>query len=338
MNEVRIGHAAAGASGNFRRGNQRRVRGERDFANAEAGNSKEASRPSNPGQSEKRPPRPTHFLSLPLGQYPELRDNVGKFQDALLRLDGTPSAIKGLHQSIIINPRRLHLTLGVMALQKPSEGQDGSDTTPRKTVESALNLLHSLQPQLLKEGPVQIPLRRLGAFENKKGARVLWVSPIEHSEDGETSEEKENREKLARVCNLVHRAFRDAGYLTDQRPLKLHCTLINTSHRKPSSKRHVLFSYDDILVSQALRDINVFSAVKPSARVAEAEPSSLKEVTVVSEELLQSTAEGASMERLIQVDMGSYTVPDIQLCVMGSHGREGGEYISVGGISLADQN
>ena len=86
-----------------------------------------------------------------------------------------------------------------MSLQKSNGGQGGVDTTS-KTIESALDLLRSLQSQLSKEGPVHIPLKYLGAFESKKGARVLWVSPAEQAEDGETLEETSNREKLARIC------------------------------------------------------------------------------------------------------------------------------------------
>ncbi|KAJ8081838.1 hypothetical protein PM082_007684 [Marasmius tenuissimus] len=216
-----------------------------------------------------------------------------------------------------------------MSLQKPKEGQGSSDTTPEKTVESALDLLRSLQSQLSEEGAVQIPLRQLGAFGSKKGARVLWASPVEQAEDGETPDESGNREKLARVCSLVHRTFKEAGYIVDTRPLKLHCTLINASHRKPSSKRHIVFSYDDILASQALHHIQVSSALEtPDDTVPTASP----EVSRVGKISEIASAETSST-RVVQVDLGSYTVSEIQLCVMGSHGSEG-EYVSVGGISL----
>ncbi|KAF9261703.1 hypothetical protein L218DRAFT_961190 [Marasmius fiardii PR-910] len=278
--------------------------------------------------------RPTHFLSLPLGQYPQLRRNVGDFQSALLQLQNTSSAVKGLDPSIIVNPRRLHLTLGVMSLTKPG---DESEETP-KTIESALKLLQSLQPQLSDEGPLHIPLKRLGAFESKKGARVLWVSPIEQAIDGETPEEKENREKLQRVCDLVYRTFNAAGYITDQRPLKLHCTMINTSHRKPSSKRHVLFSFDDILSSAPLQSIKMCPTADQEARARSLDattgvatiPCDIPNIPVTA-----APVDSASIPtgRVVPVDMGTYSVSEIQLCIMGSHGPEG-EYVSVGGISL----
>ncbi|ESK88559.1 hypothetical protein Moror_3174 [Moniliophthora roreri MCA 2997] len=248
-----------------------------------------------------RPVRPTHFLSLPLGQYPSLRSKIAKFEDALL--NSSPNAISGLDPTIVINPRRLHLTLGVMALQSERSEPKGSS---EKTVQTALELLNSLRSQLLQEGPLQIPLNHLGAFESKKGARVLWVSPKEDGQQDESSEDKAEREKLVRVCNLVHQTFKQAGYITDTRPLKLHCTILNTSWRKPSSKRHLLFSFDDVLRSTALADIRV----APQSSIG-------------------------STERLVDVDMGTYTVSEIQLCVMGSHGPEG-EYVSVGSVSLTE--
>ncbi|KAG7094941.1 hypothetical protein E1B28_005743 [Marasmius oreades] len=292
--------------------------------------------------------RPTHFLSLPLGQHSQLRGVVGNFQSALLLLQKTPDAIKGLDPSIVINPRRLHLTLGVMTLEKSNEHTADSEKTSKKTIESALELLHSLQPQLSNEGPLEVPLKRLGVFESKKGARVLWVSPIEQVVDEETPEEKENREKLQRVCDLVHRTFKAAGYITDQRPLKLHCTIINTSYRKPSSKRHILFSFDDILRSAPLRSIQAFptttqvAAVEPVATSSSLDPSrdpATIPCAIQGSSGTNPPSEPASIptERVIPVDMGTFTVSEIQLCVMGSHGPED-EYVSVGGTSLTKGN
>jgi hypothetical protein len=67
------------------------------------------------------------------------------------------SFVKGLDSSILIDPRRLHMTLGVMALEQDDnsvEPTEAPDTTtlqghlPRKTVSSALYLLNSLKPRI----------------------------------------------------------------------------------------------------------------------------------------------------------------------------------------------
>ncbi|KAK7047348.1 hypothetical protein VNI00_006579 [Paramarasmius palmivorus] len=283
--------------------------------------------------------RPTHFLSLPLGQYPSLRTKVKTFQDELVNTSS--NAIAGLDPSIIINPRRLHLTLGVMALQA-EQSTSGSD--PGKTVQTALELLRSIQPRLVNEGALQVPLQRLGAFESKKGARVLWVSPDEEARQGESLEDRTHRERLMRVCNLVHRTFKDAGYITDTRPLKLHCTIVNTSHRKPSSKRHLSFSFDDILRSPALTNIRIAPSLTTSTTDVEStllKGGAIREAEAVEEQegmvLAAPTRVLSSKEaeRIVDVDMGTYSVSEIQLCVMGSHGPED-EYVSVGAVSLTE--
>ncbi|THV04682.1 hypothetical protein K435DRAFT_850545 [Dendrothele bispora CBS 962.96] len=280
--------------------------------------------PENPGSNSRNAnqPRPTHFLALPLGQHSTLRNRVGRFQSSLLH---APNAIRGLDPTIVVNPRRLHFTLGVMALQldddqvEPRISDDGGSQS-RKTVQSALALLQSLQPQLRSEGALDAPLELMGAFEAREGARVLWVSPLQTDREGDSDEVKERRRKLARVSNLVHKTFKEAGYITDTRPLKMHCTMINTSYRRgPTAKRGELFSYDDVLASDALQSIRPKTgpgntAILPASKSLS--PEARKE-----------------SDRTIEISLGTYTVPEIQLCIMGSHGPED-EYVSVGGVSL----
>ncbi|KAF9078843.1 kinase A anchor protein [Rhodocollybia butyracea] len=196
---------------------------------------------------------------------------------------------------------------------------DSADSTSH-TVESALELLRSLQPQLTslcstgKSGSLQASLERIGAFESKNGARVLWASPQEDEGWSESDEEREERLKLIRVAEIVHRTFKDAGYITEDRPLKLHCTLINTSYRKPSSRRSEPFSFTDVLASDALSELRT-----------------------------NSIGSAKASDRIARVSFGTYSIPEIQLCVMGSHGPED-EYVGLGGISctaaaaIVDQN
>ncbi|KAJ3875608.1 AKAP7 2'5' RNA ligase-like domain-containing protein [Lentinula edodes] len=254
--------------------------------------------------------RPTHFLCLPLGHHPDLQDKMTRFQSSLLE-----DSVDGLDPSILIKPRRLHFTLGVMSLSPRSSISSQSTTT----VESALTLLRSLQPQLTelcavgKSGTLQASLERLGAFESTDGARVMWVSPRENEGWPESEEELEERVKLVRVADMVHQAFKDAGYITETRPLKLHCTLINTSYRKPFSRKPQLFSFTDVLAS------NTLSELRPNGYSTQA--------TSVS-----SPSE-SSPDRTTRVALGTYTIPEIQLCAMGSHGPED-EYVSLGSVKF----
>jgi hypothetical protein len=107
-----------------------------------------------------------------------------------------------------VQPSRLHITLGVMALrddfssegkfkaskaqatgtdpQNPSESQ--GDPSP-KTVSEALALLHGLKGMIMDElkpdstslhpGIVTVPLNTMGVFnaDKKQTAHVLWIGP-----------------------------------------------------------------------------------------------------------------------------------------------------------------
>ncbi|KAF5360756.1 hypothetical protein D9756_004431 [Leucocoprinus leucothites] len=183
-------------------------------------------------------PRPTHFLALPLHNHSTLRTRVANFQRSLFDGEGKP-LVRGLDRTIIIDPRRLHLTLGVMALER---------------VEDALALLQSLQPQLRallaeQHTAVKVKLEKLDVLKTERrtgadgveeiDAHVLYLGVPERVADDEETL------RLKRVCDVVHQAFKKAGHITETRPLKLHCTILNTSHRRP--RRREAFSYSDIL-------------------------------------------------------------------------------------------
>jgi 2'-5' RNA ligase len=89
----------------------------------------------------------------------------------------------------MVDPIRMHLTLGVMSLQSESDGA-GS-----KTVNQALDLLRSLRSELLdgidhsRSGGLKVPLERMGTFSMGKGqSSVLWVGPRELQEETENPE------------------------------------------------------------------------------------------------------------------------------------------------------
>ncbi|KAL0953332.1 hypothetical protein HGRIS_004577 [Hohenbuehelia grisea] len=313
-----------------------------------------------PGEADavkKVKPRPTHFLALPLGHHSQLREKLQKFRAALLTSD---PPIRGLEPKIAVDPRRIHFTLGVMTLEsapetQPSAGPEGtadapieeavsgtqsSPVLPPKTVQSALALLETLKPaisNILKDGledqdatkpPLSVSLTTLDVLKPDKrgGANVLCLGPP-------VDREKENIElqQLLMVCHLVHKAFKDAGYIVEKRPLKLHATLINTSHRKFWGKP---FSYSDILASKALQQV---------ASESELSHGELHDPAMTSAQKIVSTDPQPSEMNLKDVqkrnpppvDFGTWSIDEIQLCIMGSHGPEN-EYISCGGIRLQD--
>ncbi|KIL57184.1 hypothetical protein M378DRAFT_88218, partial [Amanita muscaria Koide BX008] len=138
----------------------------------------------------------------------------------------------GLDSSIVIDPRRLHLMLGVMACSSERNSM---------TVQAALDLLHTLRPsiaEILNGSPsVKVRLDTMDVLksnnvEGNMNAHVLFLGPRGVNEEDT---------RLWDVCS------ESAGFVTETRPLKLHCTILNTSHRRP--RGNIPFSYSDILAS-----------------------------------------------------------------------------------------
>lgn len=250
------------------------------------------------------------------------------------------------------------------------EGSKSSAHTPRKTVKSALNLLSSLKETisdiLSGSDGVEVPLEVLDVFgtepmrrpSTKPGAagsmmisRVvdpnLAVADGNKEEEvgvgagvlflglGQIQTENEERRKLERVCDLIHQTFKKEGYLTDMRPLKLHCTIINASHRKP--KRRTPFSYSDILASPACQLLGADPEVPGNVPAS----NDVREPTLANV-LVPPTSSATEKPKYraplkvpppLSIALGTYRVREVQLWEMGSHGPNN-QYVSCGGIDL----
>ncbi|KAJ6603703.1 kinase A anchor protein [Mycena sp. CBHHK59/15] len=265
-------------------------------------------------------PRPTHFLSLPIGHHPELKERIREFHQKLLPSDAADSvAIDGLDRTILVDPRRLHFTLGVMALSA-DDGTDGPDpdtSQPRpKTLSEAIALLCALAPEIhaIAREPVRVVLDHMGVLKVKRQqAGVLFVGPG-NSASADTI-------RINEIFDLVGQRFRQEGFIEDTRPPLLHCTLINASHRKPRSPKG--FSYREIF-DRAL------THAKTPLPVLESGVSNPGAKAVPVGEIAQAISLD---DKSISVDFGGWTVSEIQLCQMGSHGPEN-EYISVASVAL----
>jgi len=242
----------------------------------------------------------THFLSLPIGHHEPLQESISAFTNGLL---ATKPIVPGLDQTIVIPPRRLHLTLGVMSLEDANNSIDcQAATNPRKTLSEALSLLTSLRPQiseLLCGAYLKVPLQIMDIMPpgggNPDRAHVLWLGPSLESEDAQ---------RLLQVSEVVNRAFSTAGFISDRRPLKLHSTILNTTYRRPKTgRRRVPFSYRSLLGS------------------------------VATQAFLLEPRGGSDWRQPVKVDFGTWHVNEIQICKMGSYGPEG-EYESCGGLVL----
>ncbi|EIN12157.1 hypothetical protein PUNSTDRAFT_130426 [Punctularia strigosozonata HHB-11173 SS5] len=287
----------------------------------------------------------------PQGHHPALRTRINAFHAALMATD---PPIAGLHESVLVNPRRLHLTLGVMSLAGTGTGTGtSSDTPPQKTLYDACAFLRVLRPQILRElhgSPLRVPLTSMDIMKPERGnperAHVLWAGPARPAE-GTLDEEYA---RLERVSRLINSEFRRAGLVVDEhRPLKvtfppspnpdvrpqscgswfdrdLHCTLINTVYRKPRPSRgqRLPFSYPSVLASPAFGQIAPATAAGPvSAAATDTAPAVVR----------TSNQERTKQKGPVEVDLGTWTVDEVQICEMGSQGPEG-EYVCVGRISL----
>ncbi|KAF8263706.1 AKAP7 2'5' RNA ligase-like domain-containing protein [Lactarius quietus] len=176
--------------------------------------------------------RPTHFLALPIGHHADLRNSVQTLTASWLAHD---PPIDGLDPSIVVQPRRLHLTLGVMVLADSASEQE-QEQEKTHDLAGAARLLAELAPRIhtaLGGAPLRVPLGRLAVMQpDLTRAHVLYAEPDISSPDGR---------RLRVVCELVRDAFTEAGFLAvDRRPLKLHCTLLNTNYRRPMPDSGVL--------------------------------------------------------------------------------------------------
>ncbi|KAH8989573.1 AKAP7 2'5' RNA ligase-like domain-containing protein [Lactarius akahatsu] len=181
-------------------------------------------------QGQRSTPRPTHFLALPIGHHAHLRSTVQALTASWLAHD---PPIDELDPSIVVQPRRLHLTLGVMALAPSPPSRAAVDPAAEPETErdlaAAARLLADLAPRIraiLARAPLRVPLGRLTVMQpDPTRAHVLYAEPDISSPDGR---------RLRTVCELIRNAFMEAGFLAaDRRPLKLHCTLLNTNYRRP---------------------------------------------------------------------------------------------------------
>ena len=153
------------------------------------------------GESNNKTPLPTHFLALPIGHHPELRNKISALTSSWLAHE--PAIEGGLDPSIIVHPRRLHLTLGVMALTTTTPSSSPSSPAAaatanssdekqerRRDLASASALLDSLSPRirtLLEQNPLRVPLGRLAIMQSDPvHAHVLYAEPdLMHSPDGQ---------------------------------------------------------------------------------------------------------------------------------------------------------
>ncbi|XP_020887320.1 activating signal cointegrator 1 complex subunit 1 isoform X2 [Arabidopsis lyrata subsp. lyrata] len=179
----------------------------------------------------------THFVSLPLAIYPELKKNIEAFQNSVLGNNDknpltfqTTLAEMGIEKSIFVSPKTFHLTVVMLKLEN------------NESVVKAQNILKSICSnvrQALKDRPVFIRLRGLDCMNGSLDkTRVLYVPVEEVGHEG----------RLLNACHVIIDAFENAGFAGKDAKsrLKLHATVMNASYRKDKSKKMDTFDAREI--------------------------------------------------------------------------------------------
>ncbi|KAK3626103.1 hypothetical protein LTR56_020008 [Elasticomyces elasticus] len=208
----------------------------------------------------KKPPL-THFLCLPLvtaESRPQLELSIKRFTDEVAggQVDADGGDVTSrVHPKAIRPVGALHCTLGVMSLDKagleeavqalqsldmksmlqqacsqvPSSATKDSEAAIESGTSGAApsSLTRPVSPPLIEREviPLSIDLKGLVSMHDPQNTSILYSAP----------EDRSNR--LYPFCQAVQKHFADAELLVpDDRPLKLHATIVNTIYAKGKKK------------------------------------------------------------------------------------------------------
>ncbi|KAM0461738.1 hypothetical protein ACHAO4_000923 [Trichoderma viride] len=180
-------------------------------------------------------PSPTHFLCIPLAGV-QLANSLASF-----RADVTSAMSFGLPKDAVRPLGTLHLTLGVMSLNKDGVEKavdilrglklreilaESRLTKSSKTSAAALALSGgSIGDSQLSQSSssLSLTIQGLHSMQPAEKATVLYAPPSDPAGI------------LYDFCKLLQKPFQDSGLMIDEnRPLLLHATIINTIYVKNS--------------------------------------------------------------------------------------------------------
>ena len=210
--------------------------------------------------SQKKPPL-THFLCVPLvtpASRPQLEASLKLFKDQVspaaneavdnAELKGDEDVILPcVHPKAIRPLRTLHCTLGVMSLDKErldeaisllrsidisvlltDSAKDAdnaalSETSAANDTSMDLSTLQKpISPPAMEEAgePLKVDLKGLVSMHSRKSTSILYSAPSDQTG------------RLLPFCIALQKRFQEQGFITDDRPLKLHATIVNTIYAK----------------------------------------------------------------------------------------------------------
>lgn len=159
----------------------------------------------------------THFLAIPFTNELVL-SNFAIFKNRILN-DVNHCDKSNIDESLFQNPKKIHLTFGIMNLSSNEEE------------EKACSLLRAfndeiLLPNLHESGPLTVNMKGVSFFgEDPKETHVLFAT-------------LKNEERLQKIANDLVGRFAQAGLMDqDDSGVKLHVTLMNSVFRARSLQR-----------------------------------------------------------------------------------------------------
>lgn len=211
--------------------------------------------------AQKKPPL-THFLCVPLISSTSrslFEASLTEFRDAVSNSDQT--AIEGVETGgetqqeaklPVIHPKAirpvgtLHLTLGVMSLDENklsdaveylkdndvrdllertvNESSDANETNQQVNLADGSSALERpITPPTVNRsgGPFKVYLKGVMSMHAAHKTSILYSAPVDESG------------RLYPFCVALQKLFKDKGFLVeDNRPLKLHATIVNTIYAK----------------------------------------------------------------------------------------------------------
>lgn len=194
------------------------------------------------------PPKapPTHFLCIPL-QAPQLARTLASF-----KADITSPNSFAIPEAAVRPFGTLHLTLGVLNLRDEGKLKEAVDLLKGLRGKSVLKRvkgeLRSANPRAREMGlptpgedeRVQITLKGLHPMQKPSDTSVLYTPPLDATG------------LLRSFFTALRQPFLDASLMTDDRPLLLHATVVNTIYvkgrgrkRQTIDARAVLDRYED---------------------------------------------------------------------------------------------
>jgi activating signal cointegrator complex subunit 1 len=189
------------------------------------------------GGSSRPSTRPTHFLCIPLvksNTRNQLESGLRRFETTIAGLNNSSGSPIRIPMAGVRPVDTLHFTLGVMTMETESELQDAIDCLHNLNVRGLLSSTNIPSPAA--QNGLKISIESLTSMHNPTDTSILYAEPRDPSD------------RVQNFAEQILAVFREMGFITEIRPLKLHATVFNTVYAgKDRSGRKYQIDATDLL-------------------------------------------------------------------------------------------